>query len=128
MSELSEYAVNLLMDGRIEEAEEVMLVESTEGDLRRQIGEVSYLDYLLKFSKYLDDHDVQIFEGWDDALLYRPEIRQFWVIIYMRVGEKTDLKAIRRICTDKEDQNEVRVKKMDDGTQLLRFKILRRLL
>jgi hypothetical protein len=158
MSELSEYAMRLLMNvhcpncgheqldsgdeqlceachttnmvERTQDAREVFLVESIESDLVKNIAETTKLDYLLKFEKYLDDRDLYLYQGWEDAqILGPPKVDKYWVIVDLRVSENCELKGALRCCNaEDDDQNTVRYKRLEDGSYYVRFKILRRLL
>lgn len=134
MSELSQYAVDLLLEGREGDAREALLAESAELNMLKQIGETQMMDYLLKFEQYLDEHDIYLFDkpgvkGWTDGMIqHRPKISDYWVVIYMTVPKTTDLRAATRLIGDKEAQNEVKYKQNEDGSYLIKFRILRRLL
>jgi hypothetical protein len=79
MSELSNYAMSLILEDRIDEAKECLLAESIESDIIQSVGEVSALDYLLKLEKFFDQRDLYLFRGWQDAqVLSRPKVDRFW--------------------------------------------------
>lgn len=129
MSELTEYAVTLIMEDRVEEAKECLLAESIESELVKNISETSKLDYLLKMEKFFDDRDLYLYQGWEDAqILTSPKVDKFWVTLDLRVGPKTELKGALRCCNGEESQNTVKHKKFEDGSFFIRFKILRRIL
>jgi len=129
MGELAEYAVDLLLNGKIDEAKQTLLVEAVQDQVLRAIGETSLLNYMMKFEQYLDDHDIYMFDGWDDAeFVGKPKVETYWVTVYMQVGPKTDLRGAKRVIADKEAQNRVSYKELDDGGCLLRFKVLKRYL
>lgn len=129
MSELSDYAVSLIMEDRIDEAKECLLAESIETDLIKSIGEVSALDYLLKLESFFDQRDLYLYRGWEDAqILSRPKIDKFWVTLDLRVDPHTELKGALRCCADQEAQNTAKYKQLEDGSYFVRFKILRRIL
>ena len=129
MSTLSDYAVDLIMEDRIEEAQDVMLAESIESDIISAIGETSQLDYLLKLEKFFDERDLYVFNGWEDAqILASPKVDKFWVTLDLRVPKETELKGAMRCCSDEEAQNTAQYRQMEDGTFFVRFKVLRRIL
>jgi hypothetical protein len=129
MSELSDYAVSLIMEDRIDEAKECLLAESIETDIIKSIGEVSALDYLLKLESFFDQRDLYLYRGWEDAqILSRPKIEKFWVTLDLRVAPHTELKGALRCCSDEEGQNTAKYKQLEDGSYFVRFKILRRIL
>lgn len=130
MPELAEHAVDLILEDRLDEAEKMLIAEDVEDKLLKAIGEVTLLNYLMKFEEYLDNRDVTIFKGWDPAeLLARPKVDRFWVTFYFRFPADADLRGAKRLLNDKENQNEVWTKTDPaDGTHIVKFKILRRLL
>lgn len=157
MSELSEYAMRLLMNvhcpncgheqsdngndqtckechspmvERITEAREALLVESIESQLVKNIAETSKLDYLMKFEKFLDDRDLYLYKGWEEGeILGSPDVGKYWVKVDLRVPKDCELKGALRCCnTEDDEQNTVRYKQLEDGSYYVRFKILRRLL
>lgn len=158
MSELSEYAMRLLINvhcpncgheqpdtgneqiceschvttmiERTGDAKEALLVESVETELVKNIAETSKMDYLLKFEKFLDDRDLYLYHGWEDAqVLAAPEISKYWVSVDLRVPKDCELKGALRCCNSETDeQNTTRYKQLEDGSYYVRFKILRRVL
>ncbi len=121
--------MKLIMQNRIDEAQEILIAESIENDLLQRISETGILDYLLKLEKFFDDRDLYLFRGWEDAqVLSQPKIDKFWVSIDLRVEKDTELKGALRCCSDQEAQNTVKYKKLEDGSYFIRFKILRRIL
>jgi hypothetical protein len=157
MSELSDYAMRLLMNlqcencgheqpdsGKVElcekcgigelqdraaDARECLLAESIESDIVKNIGETSKLDYLLKLEKFFDERDLYLYQGWEDAqIVEAPKVTKFWVTLDLRVSEKTELKGALRCCNGEESQNSARYKQLEDGSYYVRFKILRRIL
>lgn len=129
MSQLTDYAVSLIMEDRLTEAQECLLAESIESEIIQAIGETSQLDYLLKFEKFLDERDLYIFHGWEDAqVLCAPKIDKFWVTVDLCVPPNTELKGALRCCSDAEEQNTVKYRKQEDNSIFVRFKILRRIL
>jgi hypothetical protein len=127
MSELTQYAMDLLLEDKLDEAKEILLAEAIESDIIRHIGETSKLDYLLKFEKFLDDRDIYLFNGWEDAqILSAPKVSKFWVILDLKVPKHTELKGALRCCSDENEQNSTLYKQLEDGSFFVRFKILRR--
>lgn len=130
MLKLSEHAVDLILEGDLEGAEEYILAESVEDKLLRAVGEVSILNYLMKFEQYLSEFDVYLYDGWDDPdkiqIAAMPEIGNYWCTFMLRVPAKVDLRGAKRLLSDKTAQNQIKVKKGEDGMMLLKFKILKR--
>lgn len=126
---LSEYTMSLIMEDRIEEAQEMLLAESIENDLLQKISETGGLDYLMKLDQFFDERDLYLYRGWEDAqILSPPKIEKFWVSLDLRVAPDSELKGALRCCSDQEAQNSVKYKKLEDGSYFIRFKILRRTL
>jgi hypothetical protein len=121
--------VDLLIEGETDKATEYILMENIEQQMLRSVGgDRMPLNYILKFEEYLDDHDIYLFDGWEDAVLVSaPEIDKFWVTIYLFCPEKVDLRGALRITNDKEGQNQIKVKKCEGGN-ILQFKVLKRYL
>jgi hypothetical protein len=129
MTEEFESIVDLLIDGEEEEAEHHLLMENSEEQIVRVLGDSSKMNYLMKFEEYLDDHDIYLFAGWEEAqIVAKPVIDKFWTTFHVQVGKGTDLRGALRITNDKEGQNTVRYKKNEDGSYTLIFKILKRYL
>ena len=129
MSVLAEFAVDLIMEGRDDEAKEMIIAEDISNKMLKAVGEVTLLDYLMKFEEYLDDHDINLFDGWEDAeVICQPKVDKFWVTVYLKTPPHCDIRGAKRILNDKEAQNEVKGKKLPDGSHILQFKVLRRLL
>lgn len=129
MTEDFESIVDLLIEGEEEEALHHLLMENDEEQITRAMGDSNKMNYLMKFEEYLDDHDIYIFDGWEEAqIITRPVIDTFWTTFYVRLGKNADLRGALRIKNDKEGQNTVRYKKNGDGSYTLIFKILKRYL
>ena len=126
---LSEYTMQLIFEDRIDEAEEMLLCETIENDLLKQINETGSLDYLMKMEQFFDQRDLYLYKGWEDAeIVSAPKIGKFWVTLDLRVPRDAELKGAMRCCSDKEAQNSVKYKQLEDGSYYIRFKILRRIL
>jgi hypothetical protein len=126
---LSEYTMRLILEDRIEEAEEMLLCETIESDLLQKINETGSLDYLMKLEQFFDQRYLYLFPGWEDAqILAAPQIGQFWVSLDLRVPKETELHGAKRCCSDREAQNSVKYTQLEDGSYFVRFKILRRIL
>ena len=113
-----------------EKIEETILLENDEERILRQMGDSTYMNYLMKFEEYLDDHDIYLFDGWEDAkVLGKPKVNKFWTEFMVLVSPDADLRGAMRIKNDKEGQNRVMVKELTDkqGT-IVKFKILKRYL
>ena len=113
-------------------AVEEIINEGIEQDIITFIGDTTIFDYLTKFEEYLDNHDITLYDGWDDAIIlhsdYSPNVRKFWFEVDLKVSKDTDLKGALRIKNGKESQNKVLVKKLKNGEFIVRFKILKRYL
>ena len=121
--------VDMLINGEVEKAEEHLLNENQEQQIIRAMGgDRMPMNYLLKFEEYLDDHDIYLFDGWQDCVVcYKPKIEKFWTTFYLFCPEGTDLRGALRLTNDKEGQNEIKQKRIEGG-HILQFKILRRYL
>lgn len=119
----------LLDEDDLEGAETALLMENEEDRLTRKLGDQTITNYLLKFEQYLDDHDIYLYDGWEDVqVLGKPEVQRFWFVCNMWVPKKTDLAGIQRIKTDQEGQNQIKVKSLNDGSKIIQVKVLKRLL
>lgn len=117
-------------DTDFEKIEETILLENDEERILRQMGDSTYMNYLMKFEEYLDDHDIYLFDGWEDAkILGKPKVDKFWTEFMVLVSPDTDLRGAMRLKNDKEGQNKVMTKELTDnqGT-IVKFKILKRYL
>lgn len=125
-----DYIYDLLMEDDHEGAFETFLVEGEEERIVRSMGgETTLMNYLMKFEEYLDEHDVYLFDGWEDAeILAPPLVEKFWCNFLLRTKKGTDLRGALRVVNDKEGQNQVKYKKLEDGRHVLKFRILKRYL
>lgn len=129
MSDLSDYTMRLILEDRIDEAEEALLCETMETDLLQRINETGALDYLMKLEQFFDQRDLYLYRGWEDAeILNAPKIDKFWISLDLRVPKEVELRGAKRCCSDKEAQNSVQYRQLEDGSYFVRFKILRRIL
>jgi len=127
--DLTHVVDKLLDEDDLAAVEHALLMENEEDRLTRKLGDTTLTNYLLKFEEYLDDHDLYLYDGWNDVqVLGRPRVQRFWVIVYLWVPKETDLRGMERIKTDQEGQNQIKVKKLKDGSRILEVKVLRRLL
>lgn len=124
-----EHVVDFILEDNDEGAADFILTEGLETEIVQNLGgEVTPLNYLLKFEEYLDDHSTYLFTGWEDAEVVKPiKIEKYWCTFYLKVGPKTDFRGALRIRNDKEGQNSVGRKQIDGGW-LVKFRILRRYL
>lgn len=123
-----EHIVDLLMDGNLDEAQTELLLENEQTQIMSSIGDTTQFNYLMKFEEYLDEHDLYLFPGWEDAIVVSPiVIEKYWTVFYLKVGANTDLRGAKRVQSNKEGQNRVGVKKLDDG-YLVKFQILKKYL
>lgn len=124
--------VDLMLEGDDEDFQEIkeaILLENDEERILRTLGDSTYMNYLLKFEEYLDDHDVYLFDGWDEAKMMKPVvIDRFWTEFLVWFGPDADLRGASRITNDKEAQNSVQVKNLGDKGYILKFRILKRYL
>lgn len=110
-------------------AEHALLMENEEDRLTRRLGDQMLTNYLLKFEEYLDDHDLYLYDGWEDVqVLGKPQVQRFWVVVNLWAAKDVDLAGIHRIKTDQDGQNQIKVKKLKDGSMVIQVRILRRLL
>lgn len=124
--------VDLMLEGDdddFQEIKESILLENDEERILRTLGDSTYMNYLLKFEEYLDDHDVYLFDGWDQAKILKPiVIDRFWTEFLVWFSPDADLRGASRITNDKEAQNSVKVKNLGDSGYILKFRILKRYL
>ena len=120
----------ILEDDESNKIEDAILLESEEEDIIQTLGDVTKMNYLLKLEEYFDDHDLYLFDGWEDAQILAPvKIERFWTTFFLLVSPKTDLRGITRIQNDKEGQNKVAYKDLgDDKGYIIRVTILKRYL
>jgi hypothetical protein len=132
MNEKMQYIVDMIIDGDdddIKEIEEAILMESEEDKIIRTLGDTTFMNYIMKFEEYLDDHDIYLFDGWETAkFIGRPKIDKFWTEFNLWVSPETDLRGAMRLKNDKEGQNRILVKDLGETGKILKFKILKRYL
>lgn len=125
--------MDLIMYGDEEDlahAKKTLVKENEEERIVRVLGDSMPMNYLMKFEEYLDDHDIYLFKGWEDArVIGSPVISKFWAVFNIWVSPDTDMRGAKRLVNDKEGQNIVRVKKLDgDRGMIVQFKVLKRYL
>lgn len=128
-----EYVVDMLLEDDDEGAMEWLLLEGEERDLLTNLGgETTLMNYLIKFEEYMDDHDIYLFDGWEDAqIVGKPLVEKFWVTVWLRLGPNAQIAGAKRLMNDKEGQNTVKFKKLGvDGRDgyLLKIRVLKRFL
>lgn len=88
-------------------------------------NESTIMSYLFRVEQLFDDNDVYLFDGWiDGEVIGPPDIGKFWITTEMRFPKELDLEGAARII-GKDKKNFVGVKKLDDGSYMLKIKILR---
>lgn len=125
-NELTEI-VELILDEDLESAKHHLLMESTEERVIQALdGDRMLMDYLVKFEHFLDEHDLYLFDGWEESqFVAKPQIEKFWALFYIKTPKEVDMRGAVRIKNSKEGQNKVGVKQLNDG-YLFQFKILKR--
>lgn len=127
--DLTHVVDKLLDEDDLEGAQNALLMENEEDRLTRRLGDQMLTNYLLKFEEYLDDHDLYLYDGWEDVqVLGKPQVQRFWVVVNLWAAKDVDLAGIQRIKTDQDGQNQIKVKKLKDGSMVIQVRILRRLL
>ena len=128
MSNFSSVVEHLLED-ETKEAIDKMLLETQEQRIIRILGgDKMPMNYLMKFEEYLDDHDLYLYNGWEDAtIIYKPKIDKFWVTVYLFCKDGTELQGLKRLTNDLEGQNKIQIEKTEGG-HIVGFKILKRYL
>lgn len=121
--------VDMLLEDDLETATDHLLLEHTEERVARALGGESMpMNYLMKFEEYLDDHDIYLYDGWEESrVIAKPKVDKFWVTFVLFCQKGIDLRGALRVVNDKEGQNEVKAKKVQDG-HVLKFRILKRYL
>lgn len=121
--------VDLILSDEPDEAQHHLLVENEEEQILKAMGgEKMPMNYLLKFEEYLDEHDIYLFDGWEEAqIVGKPQVDKFWCTFYVFCAKGTDLRGALRVKNEKEGQNQVKAKKAEGG-HIIKFKILKRYL
>jgi len=126
------HIVDLMLEGEdddFQQIQEAIILENDEERIMRNLGDSTFMNYLLKFEEYLDDHDVYLFNGWEEAKVMKPvSIERFWTEFLVHFPPGADLRGANRITNDKEAQNSVSVKDLGDDGYMLKFRILKRYL
>lgn len=127
------HIVDMILEGDEEDLQEIenkIITESNEERILRNLGDSTFMNYLLKFEEYLDNHDIYLFDGWEEARVIKPiKVGKFWAEFLLVVGKDTDLRGAIRLMNDKEGQNKVQYKELDGGKgYVIKFKVLKRYL
>ena len=124
--------VDLILEDDQEMASQYLLMEAEEEDMLRKLnGETTLMDYMLLFLGYLEDRDCFFSDPdglYASTIVGQPRIEKFWAIFYLHVPKKADLRGFKRVINDKEAQNQIQMKKLEDGSCILKIKILKRTL
>ncbi len=125
--------LDLIMYGDEDDVKHAMkslVSESEEERITRMLGDSMPMNYLMKFEEYLDDHDLFLFKGWEDAkIVGKPNVGAFWATFWLWVDKDIDWRGIERLTNDKEGQNVVNRKELDgDQGFIVEIKILKRYL
>lgn len=104
-----------------------ILLESDKDEVMAGLdGDTTLMNYLFLFEAFLDQHDIYLFDGWEDAqIIGQPVIEKFWITIRVLVDDNVDLRGASRV-NDAMQQGEVRVKKLSSGQTMVTFMILKR--
>lgn len=130
MSYRMDHIVDMIVEGDVEGANEFLLTESEENKIMKAMGgEIKLMNYLLKFEQFLDDHDIYMFKGWDEAdIVGNPRVDKFWVTFHLRLQEGSEIEGAKRLQANQKGQNQIKGIQLDDGSYLLRIKILKKFL
>lgn len=121
--------VEVMLDEDDDSLDEFILTESEKDEVLAALsGDTTLMNYLMLFEEFLEQHDLYLFTGWDDAqIVGQPSVEKFWVTFDLLIDHKTDFRGARRI-NDAMPQGQVTAKRLQDGNILVRFQILKRLL
>ena len=104
-----------------------ILTESEKDEVLYTLGgDQTLINYMYLFEEFLEQHDIYLFKGWEKAqFVGQPQIEKFWAVFHLLVNQETDLRGAKRI-KDAIDQGSVEVKKLDNGSSMVKFSILKR--
>lgn len=127
MADHLDHLIEIMLEGDDDALDTFLLTESERDDVLNNLGgETTLMNYLLLFEEFLENHDIYLFDGWEQAeIIGKPRVEKFWVVFHLRIGPKADLRGARRI-RDAAEQNQVRAKRQTDGSYLIQFTILKR--
>lgn len=122
--------VDIIIDDDDDKLNEHLIFESRMDELLLKVnGQETAVKYLLTFEEFLSNHDIYMFDGWENAQIVGPPIiHQFWCEFSLLVSAKTDLRGAKRLVVNKNEQNEIKVLELENGNRLLKFKILKTIL
>ncbi len=107
-----------------------LLVEDEEAQLVQVIGDTSLVHYCMKCQQFIEDElDLYVFKGWEDAeIVGPPKVEKFWVTFVIMLPAGAEYQYAERFQNNKMGQNQITVKQLDDGSYLVRVRILKRFL
>ena len=119
--------VDVMLTEDDEAVNEFLLMESEKDEVLADLdGDTTLMNYLFLFEDFLEQHDIYLFKGWEQAqVVGRPSVEKFWVTVTLLVSDKTDLRGAKRVH-DAINQGEVTTKQLNNGHILVKFMILRR--
>jgi len=128
MSETYSQLVEILLDRDDAALEDFLIMESEQDEALAVIGgDQTLMSYLLLFEELMDDHDIYMFDGWEDGIIVgKPKVEKFWVTVSMKVPLKTEMMGAKRM-NDALPQSKISAKKVDDG-YIVKFEILKKVL
>lgn len=124
-----ERIVTLLAEDDKEQIQSELLFEDYKDKIIRKLGDSTFFEYVMWFEEYLENHDIYLFDGWDDAQLLKPvTIQKFWAIFRLLLPKGTDLQGAKRLINNKEAQNSIKYVTLPDGRIVMQLKIVKKFL
>ena len=122
-----DHLVEVMLDGNESTLDELVLLEGEKDDVINSLGgETTLMNYMMLFEEFLEDHDIYLFDGWEDAqFIGKPIVEKFWITFHILLSDKADIRGGKRV-NDALKQGEVIIRKLKDGRYLARFLILKR--
>lgn len=126
-SDTLDHLVEIMLDGDDDSLSDLILTESEKDEILFALeGETTLMNYIMLFEEYLEEHDIYLFKGWENAqLIGKPIVEKFWITFNLLVDENTDIRGAKRV-QQAMSQGEVKAKKLQDGRRVVQFMVLRR--
>lgn len=122
-----DHLVEVMLDGDDATLSDIVLLEGEKDDVINSLdGEATLMNYMMLFEEFLEEHDIYLFAGWEDAqFVGKPIVEKFWITFHILLSDKADVRGAKRVH-DALNQGEVIVRKLNDGRYVARFLILKR--
>ena len=119
--------IEIMLDEDDDALGEFVLMEAEKDQVLAGLGgDTTLMNYMMMFEEFLEQHDIYLFDGWEEASFAKqPSVEKFWITFHLLVGENADLRGAKRV-RDAMNQGDVTAKRLEDGSMVVIFQVLKR--